>query len=62
VCKPYGRKMVYYKTQCSEKLGFLDEAIQYKNKVYEMDPNYEPGFIEVVATSLLIQAIVAPFQ
>ena len=53
---------LYHKAQSLAKLGFLEEANQYKNLVYQINPNYKAGFIEVVATSPIIQAIVALFQ
>jgi tetratricopeptide (TPR) repeat protein len=53
---------LYYKAQCLEKLGYSDEANQFMNKVHEINPNYKAGFIEVVATSPLVQSIFAPLQ
>jgi tetratricopeptide (TPR) repeat protein len=53
---------LYYKAQCLEKLGYLDQASQTMNRVHEIDPNYKAGFIEVVSTSPLVESIVAPFQ
>jgi tetratricopeptide (TPR) repeat protein len=53
---------LYYKGQCMEKLGFVDEANQYMNMVNEIDPNYKAGFIEVLATAPLVQAITSLFQ
>ncbi len=49
---------LYYKGQCMEELGYLEEANQYKNMVYQIDPNYKGSFeLETVATSQVIQAI-----
>jgi hypothetical protein len=45
-----------------EKLGYLEEANQYMNMVNEIDPNYKPGFIEVLATAPLVQTIFSPLQ
>jgi tetratricopeptide (TPR) repeat protein len=53
---------LYYKAQCLEKIGYVEEARQFMNKVHEINPNYKAGFIEVVATSQVLQAIAAPLQ
>jgi tetratricopeptide (TPR) repeat protein len=56
---------LYYTAQCYEKLGDIEQANQYMNRVYQIDPNYQGrggGFIQKASTAPVIQAIMDPIQ
>jgi tetratricopeptide (TPR) repeat protein len=56
---------LYYTAQCYEKLGDIEQANQYMNMVYQIDPNYQgrgEGFIQKASTAPVIQAIMDPLQ
>ena len=42
---------LYYKGQCLDKLGYVNEAAEYKDKASEIDPTYKGGFIKIVKKS-----------
>jgi tetratricopeptide (TPR) repeat protein len=51
---------LYYAAQRYEKLGYIEQANQYMNMVYQIDPNYQgrgEGFIQNASTAPVIQAI-----
>jgi tetratricopeptide (TPR) repeat protein len=54
---------LYYTAQCYEKLGDIEQANQYMNMVYQIDPNYQGGgFAQIVATIPLLREMVASLQ
>ena len=46
---------LYYKGQCLEKLGKVNDAVEYKSRASEIDPMYKGGFIKIVKKSSPLQ-------